>query len=381
MVFIESILFLSGIGILVRSSDVFVESAAKLAKLFGVSAFVIGLTVVAVGTSVPELATSINASLKGSSGIILGTIIGSNIANIGLILALAVFLGGAIKVERKIFDKDLFVMIVASVIFAYFLADGLLSFSEGAFLLLSFLAYAFFLFKQDFEFQKIFHFKSYLKSFYGLGSFLFNVSIYREIIKQGLDPKTYSAFIKENPVGFEGEFGKNLNPSDKKKFKEEYRKQLVSRIVKNFLLLFFGFVGVWAGSELTVREAIYLANFFGIQSEIIGFTVVAVGTSLPELSVSLSSIKKGFPSILLGNIVGSNIANILLIGGAASIIHAVFSPQELILAPLMVMLSLSLLMWLSVYRSWKINHFFAALFFLCYLAFLYLVLSRNFASA
>ncbi len=371
MVLFESLLFLAGLVVLLRSSDVFVESAVKISKLLGISAFVIGLTVVAIGTSVPELATSIVASLKGTEGIVVGTIVGSNIANIGLILSLAVFLGGTILIDRKIFEKDLFVMLVVSVIFFYFMADGAVSFPEGLFLLFFFIAYTVFLFRSDSGRKNFFDFESYLKSFYGVSSFLLSWSVYKEIIRQGLDPKTYLALLKDEPELFEQKEIVTKGFSQSEEFRQEYKKEVLSHTVKNFLLLFFSLAGLWIGSDLTVNGAVFLAVLLGVHTELISLTVIAVGTSLPELSVSLAAVKKATPRILLGNIIGSNIANILLIGGISALIAPVSSTRGLVFAPLVLMLVLAFLLWLSFFGRFRLNRFFAVIFFAVYLVFLY----------
>lgn len=376
MVFFELFSLFFGLVVLVRSSDVFVESAVRLAKFLGISSFVIGLTVVAVGTSVPELATSVSAALKDSSGIILGTVVGSNISNIGLIMAIAILVGGAVKVERKIFEKDVFLLLVVSVLFFYFLLDSVISFTEGLILLFSFAAYFFFLFAVEFKFKEFFEFKNFMKSFYGVSSFLLNLSFYREILKQGFDPKTYSAMIKDNPEIFE----KKSPPKGSKEEKEavvEYEKSLVSGLARNMLLLFFSGLGVWIGSEFTVSGAISTAQIFGIAPEIISFTIIAVGTSLPELSVSFSSVKKGFHEIFLGNIIGSNISNILLVAGISALITTLNVSFSLIMLPLLIMLLLSVLVLFFVYGSWKIGRKSAFVLLLVYIVFLYLVFSGH----
>ena len=112
-------IFVIGLVVLIKGADLFVEAAAKISRLLGVSPFVIGLTLVAIGTSLPELATSITASFSGNPDLIMGTIVGSNIANISFIVAITILLGGAVKVDKKIFESDAFIMFLASILLFY----------------------------------------------------------------------------------------------------------------------------------------------------------------------------------------------------------------------------------------------------------------------
>ncbi|MDO8634037.1 MAG: calcium/sodium antiporter [archaeon] len=373
MVFIELALFAAGLLVLVRSSDIFVESAARLAKLFGISAFVIGLTIVAVGTSLPELATSIDASLKGESGIVVGTLIGSNIANIGLILGLFVLVSGSMVVSKQVFDKDLFLMLVATLVFFYFISDGVIGFLEGAVMFLMFVGYALFLLHFVPRFETIFNFPVFLKSFAGVGSFFLNVSVYKEILRSGISPSTYASLIRDEPDVFEKKFGKHLEGSERKNFLEKYKSEVLSRVARHSLLLLFSLAGVIVGADLLVANTIVLASIFGISSQLISLTIIAVGTSLPELSVSISAVRKGVPGIFLGNIIGSNIANLLLIGGLSAIVAPLVVPLAGVSLPLLFMILISVFFWAAVFGSWKLTRAAGLGLFLVYAAFIYLL--------
>lgn len=373
MVFIELALFAAGLLVLVRSSDVFVESAARLAKLFGVSAFVIGLTIVAVGTSLPELATSLDASLKGESEIVVGTLVGSNIANIGLILGLLVLLSGSVTVSRQVFDKDLFLMLVATLVFFYFISDGIMNFAEGFVMFLMFVAYVLFLLHFVPRFETIFNFPVFLKSFAGVGSFFLNLSVYKELVRHGISSSTYSALVRDEPDIFEKKFGKKLEGHERKEFLQQYHAEIVSRIAKHFLLLLFSLAGVVVGADLLVSNTIAIADFFGISSQLISLTVIAVGTSLPELSVSISAVKKGNASIFLGNIIGSNISNLLLIGGLSAIVYPLVVPVAGISLSLLFMVLISVFFWAAVFGTWRLSRIEGLGLFFVYAAFIYLI--------
>jgi len=375
MVFLEFFSFLVGLIILIKGADVFVEASAKIAKLFGISAFVIGLSLVAIGTSLPELAISLSAALNDSTDLLIGNILGSNITNIGLILALSILIGKSVKAEKKIFESDLFFLLLVSILIFYFSFDGTISFFEGFILVSLFIFYILYLFKFKLEFEKVFHFQTYLKSFYHISSFVLNLKLYKSILKHGLNPKTYTALIKEEKDNFEEEFGKRISPEERKRFLEEYKEEVFDRIVKNFYLFFIGAIGILIGAELTIRGALGISEFFNISQGVIGLTVVAIGTSLPELSVSLSAAKKGYTSIFLGNIIGSNIANTLLVLGVSALITPLVFVVTTFSFPMILMIVLTLSLMLTVYGNSKITKLKAAFFLFLYLLFLNFVLS------
>ena len=221
-----------------------------------VSKVVVGLTVVSFATSAPELIVSINAALNGAADLSLGNVIGSNIANLGLVLGITLLLTN-ISVSKSFYKTDWPVMIIASVLLFYFLwNDKVITLVEGVFLFVFLIAFLVYLLK----FQK-------------------------------------SAVEEE-----ELEEVETLSPIK----------------ISGFLLI--GGVGLWLGSELLVNGATKLAQQFGVTERIIGITVVSVGTSIPELAASIIAVIKKEKAISLGNLIGSNIFNILAVLGITSII-------------------------------------------------------------
>jgi len=288
--FLTSMEITVGIALLVMGGEFVVRGATGLARLYGVSTLVIGLTIVAFGTSAPELAVSIVASLQGKSELILGNLVGSNIANIGLILGLCVMIR-PITVKMVVVTRETPMMILATLVVMVLASDALYSaapniISRGdAFVLL--LLFGVFL-------------------YYLIGDML---------------KKRESAFMDEEEAS-------------------SIKSMSLSRCI---LLLLLGFSFLVIGSRLTVAGAVGLALLFGVSEGIIGLTIVAVGTSLPELVTSLVASRRGHGDMAIGNIIGSNIFNILLILG----ISASISPIGLSLnAPrdLLVMCALSVLM-------------------------------------
>jgi cation:H+ antiporter len=258
--------FLMGLFLLIFGANILIQSSAKLALLLKLTPLFIGLTIIAIGTSAPESAVGIVATIKKSQGIALGTIIGSNIANIGLVLGISGLIK-PLRISKRLFKIELPFFLLSSFFLFLFCFDLEISSLEGAFLL-------FFLF--------IFYLLTYISS-----------KKEPEIANELVNMK----FIK---------FFKKINSK---------------------ILLFFSciisLVLVVEGANLMVKSGINLAHILGISTWIIGITVFAIGTSLPELATSLSAIFKKVPSISIGNVIGSNIFNILFVLGLISVIRPI----------------------------------------------------------
>lgn len=308
MVLFELLALIIFLVILVKSSDYFVDYSSRIAKKLGISDFVIGLTLVALGTSLPELMSSIYASYIGNSDLVVGNIAGSNFANIGLILGI----GGIIymiTIDKKMFKKEGMIMLFSTLLFLAFLyTNNEMNRTEGIILLILFILY----------------------TLYALG-----ISINK---------------IKR--------IGKTLiNP---KKLKNQ------GRIIKDFIIVLISAIGIFFGAKYTVTNAIKIANSLHIPEYIIAFTIIALGTSLPELSVTISSARKGLGNILMGNVIGSNIANILLVGGVSSIIN----PLRLTAIPTLIATLLITLLLVLFMKNLKINRKKGIFFLISYVLFI-----------
>jgi len=248
-------------AILAKSSSLVVESASKLAKFFGVSQLAIGMLLIAVSTSIPELSVSVLSSVANQGAIAAGNVFGSNIANILLILGLGAFLYG-FRVEKETLQDLALVLLLTTVISAYILFHSqifgnALGFYEGVLLLI-------------------------LAAWYAA----------RMLGKKKMD------YAKEKPLGKKEGF-------------------------TAFLLFFAGIVGVLISASLVVDSAVKLAELFGLAKSFIGATIIAIGTSLPELSIDLQAIRKKQFGLALGDAIGSNMANITLVLGAAAVISPI----------------------------------------------------------
>ncbi len=348
---LELLIFIIALTLLVKSSDHFVKVAATISKKLGVSNFIIGLTVVALGTSLPELASSVAASLKDAPGIIIGNIIGSNIANISLILGFVATLY-VIKTKESILKRDGYIMLFITILFYIFLYNGLVSRIEAILMILVYIAYVIFLFELNPQDQR--YFREFINYFF---KFRYVLTVKSKVL--------ISINNRKN--------NKKISPAEKKKIREAFKESLI----KDFLILIISGGFIVLSANYLIEEAIFFAKLLNISENIIGISLIAVGTSLPELSVSLSATKKGYGSIALGNILGSNIANILFIGGIASLIKPlIILPSTIsITAPFMIIISALLLIFIR--SGWKIERTEGLFFLILYTAFMTFLITSS----
>ncbi len=257
----------AGLLLLYLGGEGLVRGASSLALRLRVSPLVIGLTVVAFGTSAPELAVSVEASLGGVGDIALGNVIGSNIANIGLILGVTALVR-ATKVEARILKIDTPLMIVASLILVGALHDGKLSRLEGGLLIVGLVAW--------------------------IGFTAFETRQESEAVRQ-----EFASGVPQSPSG--------------------------TLIAVPFVL--GGLVALVVGGRLLIDSAVALASSMGVSQAVIGLTIVAVGTSLPEFAASVVAAGRGQGDIAVGNVVGSNLFNILGVLGIAAVVRPLGSGQ------------------------------------------------------
>ncbi|MDA0824547.1 MAG: calcium/sodium antiporter, partial [Proteobacteria bacterium] len=254
----------AGLILLVGGAEVLVRGASKLAAQFGIPPLIIGLTVVAFGTSTPETAVSVQAAMNGSGDLAIGNVVGSNIANVLLILGLTALIAPLI-VSRQLIRLDVPIMIGASLLTLALAWDGQLDRSDGAILFACILAYT---------------------------AFLITSGRREQAVKD-------DEFIKE--------FGLQAAP-------KPYAWGI------NLSLIIAGLFLLVSGSNLLVEGAVSLARALGLSELVIGLTVVAIGTSLPELATSVTAAFRGERDIAVGNIVGSNIFNLLCVLGLSALV-------------------------------------------------------------
>ncbi len=327
------LLFVLSLIVLVKSANYFVHFAAKLAKRFGVSEFVIGLTLVAVGTSLPELANTIIASIQGVNDFALGNVIGSNMANLGLSVGLSLLLA-SIVVRAKLYRREIAVLVLGTAAFAYTASDGLLTRSEGMFLVLLFTAHLVYITK-----------------------------IYRDFATVVKQPEV------EYFVRYLSHIQVQLTPA---KLYARYH-QLTSSNTKAIALDMLGVivscVFLIGGSTLLVKSVVALAAQLGIANGAVAATLVALGTTTPELSVSIASVRKGYHDLLFGNIIGSNIVNILLILGIGAYLHPIAIVSTVLLRAVPLLCISTLLLAGILLVSWRVPRWVGSVFVLLYALF------------
>jgi len=290
---ISILMIIVGFILLIKGADFLVDGASGVAKKFKIPEMIIGLTIVAMGTSMPELMVSLSSALEGHSDISLGNVIGSNLANILLILGICAWMKkiNIPKATRRI--ENPLSLIITIILFALCLNGGSvknISQSEGIFLLLLFVAFLIYLFVNAKKSKE-------------------NESV--EVISKVNENKED---IKNNSHSENKEQEKEVLDNDKIVLSRNTIRTFILDIIK----IGVGIFGLKYGADFVVDHAVNVATIMGISEKIIGVTIIAVGTSLPELVASVTAVMKGENNMAVGNIVGSNIFNILLILGVSS---------------------------------------------------------------
>ena len=291
-VVIQLVLLAVGFVLLVKGADWFVEGASKLAEKFGIPQLVIGLTIVAMGTSLPEAAVSVSAALKGSAEITIGNIVGSNIMNVLLILGITSVIT-PIAVQMSTIKYEIPFVVAISVLLAGIgLTDHVVGRTDGIILWVLMICYLLYLLRMS---------------------------------KAGADMS-----------GKEQDAGGDMP------------------VWKMLLLILAGGVMIVVGSDVAVDAATELARIFGMSERLIGLTIVAFGTSLPELVTSATAAVKGKADIAVGNIVGSNIFNILFVVGTSALITPVAYAADFMVDSI-VCIAAVVLLWMLVFRKHRLG--------------------------
>lgn len=304
----QCLLLAAGFVLLVKGANWFVDGASGIADRFGVPQLVIGLTIVAMGTSMPEAAVSIAAALKGSAEITIGNVVGSNIFNIFIILGITASII-AVKVAKSTIKIEIpYMLLITLLLLGLGYTGNVVSFVEGIVLWAAFIIYLVYLFR--------------------------------------------------------------MAKQDQEEVKEQDKQK---SLVKMVLSAIIGLAVVILGSDIAVDAATNIATFIGISERIIGLTIVAAGTSLPELVTSISAALKGKADIAIGNIVGSNIFNILFVVGTAALITpVVFEPNFII--DMLIAVAAGVILWLCVFKKSELRRTGGIIMLVCYAAyFVYLL--------
>ena len=257
-IILQFVLLIVGFVFLIKGSDFFVDGASSVASLLKIPTIIVGLTIVAFGTSAPEAAVSITSSLTGSNAMAVSNVIGSNLFNILMVIGISALLGDLLM-EKSVLNKDLPFLVGITLLLAIFIFMGWnIANIEGIILLLILICYIFYLVKNA--------------------------------------RKSKDANVVEKA---------KLTP------------------LKSAIFIIVGLAGIVVGGDLVVNSASNIAIALGMSETLVGLTIVAIGTSLPELVTSLTALKKGENQLVIGNVIGSNIFNILFVLGASSAISQI----------------------------------------------------------
>lgn len=257
-IIIQVVLLLVGFVFLIKGSDFFVDGASSIASILKVPTIIVGLTIVAFGTSAPEAAVSITSSLTGSNAMAVSNVIGSNLFNMLMVIGIAALLSNLLM-EKSVLEKDLPFLVGITILFAVFIfIGGDITNIEGIILLVILIAYIIYL--------------------------IFDAK------------KSSESTVVEKPKW---------------------------SLPKSIVFIIIGLVGIVLGGDLVVDSASAIAIALGMSETLVGLTIVAIGTSLPELVTSITALKKGENQLVIGNVIGSNIFNILFVLGASSAISAI----------------------------------------------------------
>ncbi|RCW67018.1 calcium/sodium antiporter [Saliterribacillus persicus] len=314
------ILLILGFVFLIKGADLFVDGSSSIAKAFRVSPLLIGLTIVAFGTSSPEATVSIIAALEENAGIALGNVVGSNIFNITLVVGISAFIY-PLKVESETIRKEIPFTLLASIALLILVSDialqkateNLITRGDGFIILLFFAIFLYYVF---------------------------------EVARKSRDK-----LIDET----------NDTPSP---------------LAKKVILTIAGLVGIILGGELVVRNATEIALSFGMSETLVGLTIIAIGTSLPELLTSITAAIKKQSEIALGNIVGSNIFNILFVLGTTAVIHPLTVSSKIII-DILIMIFLTVALLIFSRTNFKIGKFEASFLIICYIVYMVFIILRN----
>lgn len=271
-ILIQFVFLIVGFVLLIKGSDFFVDGSSNIASILKIPTLIVGLTIVAFGTSAPEAAVSITSSLAGSNALAVSNVIGSNLFNMLLIIGLCAFLK-ELEMEEKVLNTDLpFLVVITLILSAFIIIGWSISRIEGVILLLIIIGYIIYLV-------------------------------------------------------YDSRKSKDANVVEKPKMS----------LLRSVIYIVCGIAAIVIGGDFVVDSASYIAMAFGMSETLVGLTIVAMGTSLPELVTSLTALKKGETQLIIGNVIGSSIFNILFVLGASSAITSIAIDPEMLIDILLML--------------------------------------------
>ena len=320
---LDAVMFAGGLVALYFGAEWLVRGAARLARALGISAIIVGLTIVAFGTSAPELVVTVLAAGRGQSDVAVGNVVGSNIVNIGLILGLSAAMS-IIRIQARLILREMPIMIAAAIGLIALGADGIISRLDGLLLFAGLIAFVLYMLRAA---------------------------------RLGAAPLLEAEFQE-----YEEETG--MIPTGAGRGRD-------------LLLIGAGLVSLVIGAELLVRAAVSFARAAGVSELVIGLTIVSIGTSLPELATSVVAALRREADIAVGNVVGSNIFNVLAVLGIAPLVQPVAVAGSLYDFEMWVMLAFSVALPILCRSGFRLARIEGALLVVGYVAFLWALVARS----
>ena len=310
-IIIQVVLLLVGFVFLIKGSDLFVDGASSIASLLKIPTIIVGLTIVAFGTSAPEAAVSITSSLAGNNAMAVSNVIGSNMFNLLMVIGICALLGDLLM-EKSTLNKDLPFLVGVTLLVAAFIFVGWdITNIEGIILLIILIAYVVYL----------------------------------------------------------------IHTARKSDDANKVEKAKLS-LPKSILYIIVGLVGIVLGGDLVVNSASDIAIAIGMSETLVGLTIVAIGTSLPELVTSITALKKGENQLVIGNVIGSNIFNILFVLGASSAISAIPLNSSM-LTDIIMMIAVTILCFIFGKTQDKFDKKEGAILVACFILYMAFAILRN----
>lgn len=331
---INIVLLVLGVIIVLKGADWLTDGAVNIATRFGVSQMVIGLTIVAMGTSMPEFCVSMVSALKGTPDLAVGNVVGSNTFNTLLIVGCSALVA-PIMVKRSSVKRDIPFAVVASLLMLLFCLDGAIGRVDAAVL------------------------------FAGFCLFMFVTLKYAKTTEE------HAAAVATNGAATATAISETSSSqtSAHEASSSEASQASGTSMLKAVVMLVVGLLCLIAGSNMFVDNASFVASSLGVSDAVIGLTIVAGGTSMPELATSMVSAKKGNSDIAIGNVIGSNVFNILMIIGITGLVKPMHIAGITTL-DLIMMLASMLLMWFFCRTTYKVKRWEGAVLTIVYIAYL-----------
>lgn len=350
---INIMLLVLGVIIVLKGADWLTDGAVNIATRFGVSQMVIGLTIVAMGTSMPEFCVSMVSALKGTPDLAVGNVVGSNTFNTLLIVGCSALVA-PIMVKRSSVKRDIPFAVVASLLMLLFCLDGAIGRVDAAVLFAGFCLFMFVTLK-------------YAKTTEEPAAAVATSGAATTAIPEASSSETSASETSTSQAS--AHEASSSETSDHEASSSEASQVSGTSMLKAVVMLVVGLLCLIAGSNMFVDNASFVASSLGVSDAVIGLTIVAGGTSLPELATSMVSAKKGNSDIAIGNVIGSNVFNILMIIGITGLVKPMHIAGITTLDLIMILASM-LLMWFFCRTTYKVKRWEGVVLTIVYIAYL-----------